>query len=141
MTDAEFFAWFEEQNPDIPKGTEVTANYDYIANQLYVTYEVDGVKHYRVYNVNYIDGKAELEEITVPRNEFEQNVPIENEDKEVPLTLGVGGPVVGTAKVTKDGVVIGEITDDNLRKKLQGDLSSFAIGRDPADRYRVNPEG
>ncbi|AWN05211.1 hypothetical protein SEA_HOTFRIES_43 [Streptomyces phage HotFries] len=77
----------------------------------------------------------------MPRNEFEQNIPIENEDKEVPLTLGVGGPVVGTAKVTKDGVVIGEITDDNLREKLQGTLNAFAIGRDPADRYRVNPEG
>lgn len=74
-----------------------------------------------------------------PRNEFEQNVPLDEEDKEVPLTLGVGGPVVGTAKVTKDGVVIGEITDDNLRKKLQGDLSSFAIGRDPAARYRSMP--
>jgi hypothetical protein len=74
-----------------------------------------------------------------PRNEFEQNVPVDEEDKEVPLTLGVGGPVVGTVTLTKDGAVIGEITDDNLRKKLQGDLSGFAIGRDPADRYRSMP--
>lgn len=74
-----------------------------------------------------------------PRNEFEQNIPIDEEPKEVPLTLGVGGPVIGTAKVNADGTVSGEIdiTDERLRKKLQGDLSSFAIGRDPADRYRA----
>ena len=73
-----------------------------------------------------------------PRNEFEQNIPIE-EDKEVPLTLGVGGPVIGSVKLTKDGAVIGEITDENLRKKMLGDLSVFAVGRDPADRYRHMP--
>lgn len=79
-------------------------------------------------------------EHNMPRNEFEQNIPVDDEEKEVPLTLGVGGPVIGTARVTKNGVVIGEITDDNLRKKLQGDLSAFSIGRDPADRYRVDSE-
>jgi hypothetical protein len=85
----------------------------------------------------------------MPRNEFEQNIPFNQDDNGVPLTLGVGGPVVGTAKVTEDGTVIGEITDETLRKKLQGNLTSFAIGRtpmetperaylpDPADRYRA----
>lgn len=76
----------------------------------------------------------------VPRNEFEQNVPLEEEGKVVPLTLGVGGPVVGTAKIV-NGQVVGEITDEDLVKQLQGDLSSFAIGRrDPAEKYRVRPQ-
>jgi len=75
-----------------------------------------------------------------PRNEFEQNIPLEEgSTEEVPLTLGVGGPVVGTAKIV-DGQVVGEITDEDLLKELQGDLSSFALGRrDPADRYRSMP--
>lgn len=75
----------------------------------------------------------------VPRNVFEQNDSVDEEaPKEVPLTLGVGGPVVGTAKLGPNGEIIGEIMNEELRKKLQGDLSSFAIGRDPADRYRVS---
>lgn len=74
-----------------------------------------------------------------PRNEFEQNIPLEEEEKEVPLTLGVGGPAVGTVRLTKDGAVIGEITDENLREKMQGDLSVFSIGHDPAARYRSKP--
>jgi len=59
---------------------------------------------------------------------------LENSE-EVPLTLGVGGPVVGTAKIV-NGQIVGQILDEELLKTLQGDLSSFAIGRDPADRYR-----
>lgn len=70
------------------------------------------------------------------RNVFDQSG---EEPKKVPLTLGVGGPVVGTAKIV-DGKVVGEISDETVLKKLQGDLSSFAIGRDPADRYRVNSQ-
>lgn len=72
-----------------------------------------------------------------PRNEFEQNVPVEDEEpREIPLTLGVGGPVVGTVRMTENGAVVGEITDEPLRKKL-GNLTGLAVGYDPADRYRV----
>lgn len=75
-----------------------------------------------------------------PRNEFEQNVPVDEEETyEVPLKMGVGGPVIGTAKVTKDGVVKDTmITSDAVKKYITPGPSSFSI-QDPADRYRVNP--
>lgn len=65
----------------------------------------------------------------VGRNQFENNYnPEDKEPKEVPLKLGIGGPVIGTATVDKDGnVAIGEITDENLKKKLQGDLGSLSL--------------
>lgn len=75
-----------------------------------------------------------------PRNVFENHKKEETEPERptVPLRLGVGGPVIGTAVVDEDGnVSIGEITDENLKRKLQGDLGSFSIAEDPADRYRV----
>ncbi|UQT02491.1 hypothetical protein SEA_ANNIHILUS_44 [Streptomyces phage Annihilus] len=72
------------------------------------------------------------------RNVFDQTPEEEPETYEVPLRMGIGGPVIGTAKVTKDGEVVGEvtITDEEAKKKLQPPAYSFSLP-DPADRYRA----
>lgn len=121
----------------IPVGTTVEAQHDPVADQILAKYKRDGETHTIVFNIDR-ENRTFTEVGVSPRNEFEQNIPLEEEDKEVPLTLGVGGPVVGTVKLTKDGAILGNITDEEFSKKLQGNLGSFAIGRrDPAEKYRA----
>lgn len=77
-----------------------------------------------------------------PRNVFENHKKEETEPEKstVPLRLGVGGPVIGTAKVDKDGVSIGEITDPAVKQALAFPGGSFSL-QDPAGRYKyVDPE-
>lgn len=63
MSDNDFFEWFAEKNPDVPKGTVVTAAYDYFANQVIVTYVLGGNPVKRVYNVDYEGGQPKFEEL------------------------------------------------------------------------------
>lgn len=78
----------------------------------------------------------------MPRNVFENHDEDENIDQEprtVPLKLGVGGPVIGTATVDKDGnVTIGEITDPAVKQALQHPGALYSLA-DPADRYKAKP--
>ncbi|AWN05478.1 hypothetical protein SEA_MOOZY_43 [Streptomyces phage Moozy] len=73
------------------------------------------------------------------RNVFDQTPEEEPETYEVPLKDGVGGPVIGTAKVTKDGSVVSvDVTDEEAKRKLQPPTYSLSLP-DPADRYRSMP--
>lgn len=121
-----FHEWFDEHNQDIPKGTRITATYHPQERQMVVTYLLDGEKRKRVFNVNYDDEDSIYSEVGVPRNVFEQN----DDPRTVPLKMGVGGPVVGTATVDKDGnVTITEITDEDVKRKLNphGAMLSFGL--------------
>jgi len=75
----------------------------------------------------------------VSRNVFDQSDE-EPEIFEVPLTMEFGGPVVGTAKVDKNGVIYeGTITDEEVKRQMQPDIGSFSLSLpDPADRYKVS---
>lgn len=66
----------------------------------------------------------------VGRNQFENNyTPEDEEPKTVPLKLGVGGPIIGTATIGEDGIAIGEITDENFKRHLNphGAMLSFGV--------------
>lgn len=41
--------------------------------------------------------------------------------KTVPLTWGIGGPVIGTATIDENGLAMGEIEDPEVVRKLFGD--------------------
>ena len=69
------------------------------------------------------------------RNVFEEN------QDDIPLTLGEGGRRIGTAKLVNGEIVIAEVSDPDVRKALQGDLSGFSIApRDPSARYKYTSE-
>lgn len=39
-------------------------------------------------------------------------------NKKVPLTLGVGGKVIGTASIDENGLIMGEVEDPEVANKL-----------------------
>ena len=55
-----------------------------------------------------------------------KNAP-EKDELEVPLKLGVGDRQIGIAKIVNDEIVIAEISDPEVRKQLQGDMSGFSF--------------
>ena len=57
-------------------------------------------------------------------------------DKTVPLTRGIGGPVIGTASVAEDGTLTAEVTDPDAVEALRPAFSAFSIGTVP-DRERI----
>jgi len=54
-------------------------------------------------------------------------------NKKVPLTLGIGGPVIGTASIDENGLMIGEIDDAEIAKNLFGQDMHLSIRTDGED--------
>lgn len=51
-------------------------------------------------------------------------------NKQVPLTWGIGGPVIGTATIDENGLIMGEIENDELHTKLFGQSDRLSISVD-----------
>jgi hypothetical protein len=62
--------------------------------------------------------------------------------KKVPLTRGVGGPVVGTCEISPNGDIVDcKITDPDMVWDLTRDLAvSFAIGLTPEQGSNIGGE-
>lgn len=85
MSDRHFFEWFESNNPDIPKGTEVTAHRDLKSDQLIVTYDINGMKFKRCFNVDVVNEVVIYNEVGMS-NLFERNEPSASHKEAMELT-------------------------------------------------------
>jgi hypothetical protein len=50
------------------------------------------------------------------------------DEHEIPLTLGVGGPNIGTATVADDGTVTAAVTDPGIVAALSTPMRAYSIG-------------
>lgn len=48
-------------------------------------------------------------------------------NKTVPLTLGIGGPRIGTATIDENGLVMADIEDADIHKKIFKDDISLSV--------------
>jgi hypothetical protein len=45
----------------------------------------------------------------------------------MPLTYGVGGPVIGTASIDENGIIMAEIEDETIQRKFFVNSDSLSI--------------
>lgn len=62
--------------------------------------------------------------------------------KTVPLTWGIGGPVIGTATIDENGLAMGEIEDPKVIAKLFGDqnVNLSVYSQEDIDIKKINPD-
>lgn len=48
-------------------------------------------------------------------------------NKTVPLTWGIGGPKVGTATIDENGLVMGEVENEDIKRLLFGETSALSV--------------
>lgn len=53
--------------------------------------------------------------------------------KRIPLTLGIGGPVVGSGVIDENGLFMAEIEDQNLVNELFPQDMSFSVSVEKKD--------
>jgi len=64
-------------------------------------------------------------------------------NKTVPLRWGEGGPRIGTATIDENGLVMGEIDDDHIKRLLFGETVSISVyspNASPGTKYQPDDE-